>query len=220
MTPRWIGGGLWVEHAGDAILIDAPTGAAAELGEDLGRLRAVVLTTGRARSLAGLLELLSAAERFRGGAPLELHLPLGEERGAAVAEVWAHHWDAYPLVIDAQQPGSTFSVGPFDVSTAAVQVGDPRFHPERVEARLGLGLRISTGAGGPIAVLLGAAPDPGLHRLCAGAELAVIEVGVAPWPRVDRAWRLRTEQALAVGAGARQVWLVGDDGQRLALPES
>jgi hypothetical protein len=208
-------------HGSDALLVDAPPGIAQALGPDLPRVRAVVLTTGRARSVAGLIALLTALEPHRpADRALPLYLPLGEERPAAVAGVWVDQWDRYPLIIDAQMPGAPLSIGPFELETRAVRVGEPRWHPARVDERVGMALRARADGEDPVAIVLGAAPDRGLARWCAGARLAIVEVGVAPWPPTDAPWRLRPDEAVQVGAGARELWVVGDDGQRLALPDS
>ncbi|MEZ4236249.1 MAG: hypothetical protein R3F59_08835 [Myxococcota bacterium] len=163
------------------------------------------------------MELLCRLERWRGpGDPLVLHVPLGDDRAAALAEVWQRGWpDRYPLVLDAQRPGAPFEVGDIAVETWAVRVGDPRWATGEVEPGVGMALRIAAG-GLVVAVALGAGPERAVQRACDGADLAVVEVGVAPWPRTDAPWRIRVDQAPLLAAGARQLWLVGDDGAPVA----
>lgn len=198
------------------VVLDAPAGIAAAVGPELASVRAVVLTSGRARSLSGLVELLEALAAHRDpDLPLTLHVPLGEERGAALADLWVQHWPGrYPLTVDAERPGATFEVGALTVRTLALRSGEPDWSAGSVRSRVAVGVSVRSGEA-RAAVLFGAAPEPGLERWCAGADLAVVEVGVVPWPRSDVAWRLRPDEAVAIGQGARELWIVGDDGQRL-----
>lgn len=217
----WIAGALVVEVGGDVLLVDSPAGLPEALGPTLGRIRGIVFTTGRIRSVGGLVPLLCALEPHRpADAALPLHPPLGDERAAAMAEIWERTWpDRYPIVLDVVRPGGAFDVGPVQVTTFPIRVGEPRWREGTVDTLIGVGLRLET----PdlvAAIVLGAAPSPALARSCADVDLAVIEVGVVDWPRTPAPWRLRTDEALAIGAGAGTLWLVGDDGRQLKLPES
>jgi hypothetical protein len=217
----WIGGALAVEVGGDLLLVDSPTGLADALGPALGRVRGIVFTTGRIRAVGGLVPLLCGLEPHRATeAELPLHPPLGDERVAAMAEIWERTWpDRYPIVLDVVRSGTPFDVGPVRITTFPVRVGEPRWRTGTVDHLVGVGLRLET----PdlvAAVILGAAPSAALVRHCADVDLAVIEVGVVDWPRTDAPWRLRTDEALALGSGARTLWLVGDDGRPLETAES
>jgi hypothetical protein len=171
------------------------------------------------RSIGGLVPLLGALEPSHGGgAAVTLQVPLGEERAATLAEAWIRCWpDRYPLSVDAVRPGASFELGPIAVATSAIRVGHVRWATGEVEAGLGVALRITT-PDLTIAVVVGAAPDPALARVCAGADVAVIEVGRVAWPRTDVAWRLRTDEAAELGAGAAALWMFGDDGERVGGP--
>ena len=119
----------------------APAGLGEALGPSLGRVRAIVSTTGRIRSVGGLVPLLCALEPHRASdAALLLHPPLGDERAAGLAEVWERFWpDRYPIVLDVVQPGGTFDVGPIEVTTFPIRVGEPRWRDGAVEATVGVG---------------------------------------------------------------------------------
>lgn len=220
MIARWVGrGGLWLEHDGHGLLVGAPAGAAEDLGDALGCLRAIALPVTRPRDVGGLLTLLAALEPWRRDEEVvELHVALGDERGPALAEGFAAHWDGAPLTIDAQRAGASLHAGPFAIETRALTVGEPRWRPPRIEGRAGLALRVTAGDR-RVAIVRGARPEPWLARWCAGADLAVVEIGVTPWPRADRPWRLRQDEALAIGAGARELWIAGDDGERVGAAE-
>lgn len=216
----WVAGALVVDVGGDVVLFDTPAGLPEALGPTLGRVRALVFTTGRIRSVGGLVPLLCALEPHRSvDAALPVHPPLGDERSAALAEVWERFWpDRYPIVLDVVRPGGSFDVGPLQVTTFPIQVGEPRWRDGTVDPGVGVGLRIET-PDLTVALLLGAAPSSGLARITADVDLAVIEVGVVPWPRTPVPWRLRPDEAVALGVGARELWVTGDDGQRLDAAE-
>jgi hypothetical protein len=210
---EWIrGGGLWIRWDRGGLLLDAPPAAAA-LGEELALLRAVVLTSGRIQSVGGLLGVLAASDRWRlPELPLPVHVLLGEERAAWIAETWERGWpERTSVALDAEVPGALFDVGPFEVKTVPVSACEPDFRAGTLQAIPAVGLRLH----GPIDVawIPGAAPGPAVEHLCRDADLAVVEVGVLPWPKGGR--RLRREDAIAAAAGARLLWLVGDDGERL-----
>lgn len=220
------GAALAVDVGGDVLLIDAPAGIEAALADAglLGRVRAIVCTSGRIGAVGGLVPLLCALEPHRThAAPLDLHVALGEERAATLAEVWLRGWgDPYPLSIDAQRPGGRFTAGAVEVATFPARIGEVRFATGDVTAGVGMGLRLGTAAL-TIGVVVGA-PDRTQRRVCDGVDLAVVEVGVAPWPRLasppTSAWRLRVDEALALAANVGEVWIVGDDGSSVAADAS
>jgi hypothetical protein len=210
---RWLGGGLYLEHAGDGFVLDTPPGVVAALGDDaLGRIRAIVLTGGRIRTVGGLLELLCALAPHRRGAPLELRGPLGEERGPALAETWVRGWGSpYPLTIDAERPGAVLSVGPMEVELHEVRAGEPDWADETVVRRMQVALRVRT-PDATVAWVPGAAPGRTVAQVCDGVDLAVVEIGSEPWPRTDHPWRMSPGEAIRAGQLARQLWMVQDDG--------
>ncbi len=217
---RWCGGGLYVEVGGDGVLVDAPPAVAEALGPDLPRVRSVVITGGRMASVGGLLPLLAALEPHRAPEhPLPVRVPLGEERGAAIAEVWTRHWpDRYPVEVDAARPGARFDVGVIDVETLAVRAGEPVWRAGVVVPRVQLAVRLRT----PellVAFVPGAAPGTVVSRATRGADVAVIEVGVLPWPRTDARWRMSAAEALAAADHGGVLWLVGDDGAPVSPTE-
>ncbi len=211
---RWTGGGLALLTEGSCMLLDAPTGVVEALGPDLPLVHSVVLTGDRARALTGLLPLLAALEPHRGpDLPLELRFPLGAERGAMLAEAWVRGWpDRYPVALDAEPPGSIVDVGPFAIQTLPLRTGEPHWRAQTVEPTVGIGVRVELD-GAVLAWVPGAAPDRHIGKLVRGANLAVIEIGTAAWPRTEGRWRLSEREALDACEGVGAVWLPGDDGQ-------
>lgn len=214
LVVRWMRGGLWLRHPEGGLLLDAPAGVVDALGADLPRVQAVVLTGDRTRSVVGLVPLLAALEPHRlPDLPVDLRFPLGAERGAMLAETWVRGWpDRYPLTLDAEPPGSRFDVGPFEVTTLPVRSGEPVWGRGEIERVFGVGVRVEID-GVALAWVPGAAPDRMVGRLCAAVDLAVVEVGVVPWPRSEVAWRLTERDAMEACADAAEVWLPGDDGR-------
>jgi hypothetical protein len=232
-TVSWVNGTVELQVGEDVLLVDAPAGAAERLpAASLGRTRGIVCTSGRIQAVGGLVPLLCALERHRGpDDTVVLQVPLGDDRAAALAEAWTRGWpDRYPLTIDAQRPGAAVpsELAGVEVETVRVRTGDVRWATAEVEPGVGMALRL-TSPDLAVAVILGAAPDrrgwppsPGsgasarrapLERLCDGADLAIVEVGVTDWPRTDEPWRIRVDEVPALAAGAREVWVVGDDGR-------
>lgn len=212
---RWLGGGLFLRWRDHGFVLDAPADVVDALGPDLPLVRAVVLSGGRAGSVGGLVPLLTALAPHRHGVPLDLRLPLGEERGAALAETWMRAWDQpYPLVVDAERPGGVLQLGPVEVELVPMKAGEWDWRTEQVRSRVQVALRVRT----PDARLVwvpGSAPGTAVVRACRDAQLAVLEVGVVPWPRHDGRWRLSETEAVQAGGDADQLWLVGDDGGAL-----
>ncbi len=216
---RWARGALLVRYPPGAVLVDAPPGIEDELGDALPTLAAVFLTSGRIRATGGLLGLLSALEPHRSPERvLPLHVPWAEERGSALAELWSRGWPGrFPVEVDAQRAGATVDVSGIEVTTAPLRAGEPTWHPGSVVPVPALGVRLRT-PDLTVALLPASTPSTAGRRLCEGADLAIVEVGVAPWPRPaegDPAWRPTAEQAIALSSGAGESWLVGDDGRWL-----
>ena len=208
---RWWDGALLVRRRDVAVLVDVPAGTV--LGEEACRLQSIVLTSGRMQAIGGLLPVLAELEPHRlVQVPLRVHCPLGEERAPALTAAWSQGWpDRYPLTIDSAIPGGQFEVDVIGLQTFPVRSGEVRWRSGRVDSRIAVALKIMV----PEATVVwmpAAAPAPNLMRLCAGADLAVVEVGVESWPRTKGRWRLSISDALKIGAGAGELWVVGDDG--------
>lgn len=211
-TVRWLHGGLLLRYRGDAFVLDAPPAVAAAIGDELPHVRGIVLTGGRIRTVGGLVELLCALAPHRAGVAMDLQAPLGDERGPALAETWVRGWGApFPLSIDAARPGARVELGPIAVTLVPIRAGEPDWANDEVRARVAVALRVET-PDACIAWVPGAAPSAAVRRACDGADLAVVEVGVEPWPRSERPWRLSMQDALRAGEGAGDLWVVGDDG--------
>ena len=217
----WLSGGLWIAVGNDALLVDVPAGIERVLGARLGQLQAIVLTGGSPRAVGGLVPLLCALEPWRDAeAELPVHVPIGEDRGAALADAWVRHWpDRFPVTVDAERPGSTFDVGPFRVATFEVRAGEPRWRTATVEPSVAVAVRVLTG---DLTVVLvpAASPSTVVERACRDADIAVIEVAVVGWPTTAERWRPTAEEALHLSAGAKEVWLIGDDGNWLGSDET
>lgn len=215
LVVHWLGGGLYLEKDGQGLLVDVPVAAVPALRNlgALGRVTAVMLTSGRPQAVEGLVPFLCALEPLRDAeTPLTVWSCLGEERGTVLSSAWMRAWPgAFPLIHDGVMPGSTFEAEPFVVRTRPVRHGEPRWSEQEVVPAVGVAVSIEAG-GVRIAWVPGAAPGPAVQALCAGAALAVVEVGVRPWPQSAARWRLTNEEALRATGTAGEVWLVGDDG--------
>jgi hypothetical protein len=220
---RWLAGGLYIDSSGDALLLDVSEGMAARLHADglLARVRGILLTGGRIHAVAGLLPLLCAMEScWSGGEPLVLCFPLGDERGALIADSWVRGWgQRFPVVLDGQQPGVSWEMGDFSISTLAVRQGELVYesssHKPSIVGHQGVAYRVQTPAGSVAFVPSTGGPVNALARLCDGVDLAVIEVGAKPWPSAREPWRLSFVQAVSVGSTARELWVVDDTGRVL-----
>lgn len=215
---RWLSGGVWLQLGDDALLLDAPPGCEVGLSQvDRGALRAVALSSGHVRAVGGLVGLLCALEPARrADLPLELHTLWGEERGPMLAEAWVRGWtERYPITLDVDSPGAAFEVGPFHVEPLAVPRGEPRWLPEAtVESVLAQAFRVDVD-GVRVAYLPGCGPGTSAARVLDGVDLAIVEVGVVPWPRTERRWRLSSLDAATLIPEGTDAWLVGDDGRML-----
>ena len=213
VTVRWVDGGLYVESGGVGLVIDAPAGIAPRLGDRVRRVGGVVLTGDPIRSVGGLVPLLAALEPHRlSDVPLPLHFPLGAERGAMLAESWVRGWSGrFPITLDGEAVGTTFGQGRFQLTSIGLRSGEPVWREQRVEPILCVALRIEVD-GVTIVWVPSAAPDRRVARACSEADLAIVEVGVIPWPSTPDRWRLSVSEAVALAEGARMVWVVGDDG--------
>lgn len=197
----------------DVLLVDAQAPPAA-LERWLSSVRAVALTSGRSPIVSGLLPLLCALEPWRAeDALLALHLPSLDERGAAIADVWSRYWpESYPLGVDSERPGTAFEAGPVEVTTRSLITGELRRSGVQPMGAAGMILRTADLS---VALVRGAAPLPSLQRWLSAEpiDLAIVEVGVLPWPRTDRPLRLRLDEAASLASKAGELWLVGDDGK-------
>ena len=210
---RWASGCVVLIHGGDVVLVDVPEGTSSRLDEQvLSRVSTIVLSSGVLRDHAGLLPLLEARTRYT-GEPVQVILPLGEERPAAVLEAWHRGQDGGPGVAqDAVHPGAHVGVGALTLEAVALGRGEPRWQPSpTVHPVIALGWRARC-ADAIVAIAKSPVPDGAVERLLRGADLAIVEVGVEPWPRSDRRWRLRPDEAARIASGSSELWLVGDDG--------
>jgi len=215
----WVHGAVVVDHRGQVVLIDAPEGVGRALDAGvLSRVHAVCLSSGVLRDLAGLLVLLEQRSRLA-APPATVVFPLGEERPAALLDAWSRGWaQVAPVVQDAVHPGATLTLGGVEVDAVPLGRGEVRWRPQpHVVPTVGLGWRIRT-EDATVAVGRLPVPDGAVEKLVRGADLAIIEVGVEPWPVEDRRWRLRPDEAARV-SGAGDLWLVGDDGRFGAGPD-
>lgn len=213
-TVTWHRSALYVRCGSDGILLDAPPGIENRLSEEqLGRLRAVIVSSGRTQSIGGLIGLLGALEPYRGTAPLDVHTPAGEERSALLAGTWVRGWpNRYPVVVDTHMPGDAYELGPFVVTSHSVPHAEPRWS-ERPFAERAVGVALDVvSADARMAWVVGAGPSSTIPRLCAQSDLAVVEVGVTPWPRSEQRWRLSIADAMGAAGPRTELWLVGDDG--------
>ena len=211
LAVEWRNGALWVCRDGVAVLVDVPTGTV--LGPDAPRLQSIVLTSGRMQAIGGLLPVLAELEPHRrADVPLRIYCPLGEERAPALMAAWSQGWpDRTPLTLDSSFPGAQFEVDTLGFQTFSVRSGEVHWRSGRVDPRVAVALRI-VAPEATVAWLPAAAPVAALKRICAGADLAVVEVGVESWPRTRDRWRLSVADALGIGEEAAELWVVGDDG--------
>lgn len=180
-----IGGALWIEHRGEGVLVDAPPGTASSLGDRLGRLRSVVLTSGRLERVSGLVSVLGALVA-PGSAGLTVRFPLSDERGALLVEAWQRAWPDREVTVDGVGPGAELEIVGADVLTVALS--DPGGEPPP------MGLRFVFPGGPALAVLPRCRLDGAVRRAGRGADLLVIEPG-----------GLSAREALDLGA--RELWL-------------
>lgn len=217
----WLGGGVYLGDDDTGVVLDAPEGCAAilEAADRLDRVDAIVLSGGRASSVAGLFGLLAALTEARSGArPVRVWSPVGEDRPGRLieaAEGWEPH---FPIVVEGEPPGAVIEAGPFALETVPLRRGELRQEPLRVVEQVAVGFRCR----GPLDVAW--VPGGGAsvaRRLCRGARLAVVEVGVRRWPAHPGHLRLTVEEAIRSAGTAEQIVLVGDDGRLLDVtPEA
>lgn len=170
-------------------------------------------------AVRGLLGLLEALARVRSGM-LPVWAPAGEERVPSLVAAWQRGWpDRYPVMLDGSLPGQPDQIGPFEVTYAGVHHGEPDWREDRIVAAVGSAVQVDVD-GVRIVWVPGAAPGPSVRRVCTGASLAVVEVGVTPWPRSEKRWRMGVREALDGAQDAETVWLVGDDGDVVSFADA
>ncbi|MCB9663192.1 MAG: hypothetical protein H6732_03695 [Alphaproteobacteria bacterium] len=215
---RWLAGALWLRHPGGGLLVDAPGGVHVHL-EAAGladKLTTLVVSTDRLRALGGLLDLWDAVARARGPhPPLHVLHPLDTERVAVVADAWSRGWgDDLALDLDGLRPGEHART-PCGVDVHLVELPLGEVGPAGAVRRArGCGLRLEV-AGVTVAWVPATRAGSAARSLCAGADLAVLEVARRAWPGSDRPWRMLPEEAMRLAEGAHTAWLVGDDGTSL-----
>jgi hypothetical protein len=211
---RWLGA-LWCA----GVLVEAPPGVEVALGRAglLAATHTVVLPSGRTRGLAGLIGLLDAIAQT-GRRHLGVLHHLGDERTPLLAQAWSTGWpERLTLELDGLGPGVTAEVPGVAVTFAELRMAEPA--GDALVPLSGGGVRLETRTG-LVAFAPAARPGAALERAIADADLAVIEVGVRPWPAGAAAFRPSVSEAITAGARAKALWLVGDDGERLGGDES
>ena len=216
LSVRWIQGATVLEVGGDAVLLDAPLDAIPALIQDgvVARIRTVAFSSGATSALGGFIPLLEAMCRHHlPEFPFVFWGPMGEERPGLMIEAWSRGWPGrLSLGLDTILPGSRFEMGPFDVKTVGLEIGEPIWQPTpHVKAGQGLGWRFTYGQT-TIVWVRTCTPSDALAHFCKDTTLAIIEVGVQPWPNTDRRWRLSVSDASQYGLSAQELWLVGDEG--------
>lgn len=219
VSVRWLQGGLSVRVGADVWVVDAPTGVVDALGDEAARVRGVVISHGRMPAVGGLLPLLDALHgHVSEDVPLEVRVPLGDERPALLADAWSRGWPGRtPLVLDAEAPGMASELGPLMLERVQFRGGEPvqgEIRPLAVD-----GLKIGLGSL-TIAWLPCVAPSTRLDRFFVGVDLAVVTVGAAPWPRSEERVRLSLAEAVAASAAAETVWIVTDEGSWAGTAEA
>ncbi len=214
LSAEWIGA-LRVSLGGYQILLGAPLAAVSRLGPSVDALDAVILPTGHLRLLDGLVPLLASRTTDR---PLTVVSLVGEPRSMALVDAFSRGWPhrAQPEV-DVFVAGQPIALGPTQLHTRPARAGEP--HGDAVSVVAGCGVRL-TAAGQTIAFLPAVAPSRGWRAFVGQAELAVVEVGVRPWPPGQRPWRHDTASAISAAREARRLWLVGDDGRPLDVAQA
>ncbi len=214
LAVHWCDGAVYLESEGLGLVVNAPSGVERHLESVLARVQAVVLSSGHTRAVSGLVGLFAALEPHRLQAlPLAVHVVLGEERGAQLADAWAKAWPArFPITLDAEAPGATFELGPFSIETLSLRSGEPHWRLNEVHAVPAVALRIRAGET-TVAWVPATAPGTRVQRALRGANLGIVEVGRNPWPRTPERWRMSFSEALQLAEGIGELWVVGDDGE-------
>lgn len=213
---RWIGGALWLDGKHGGVLVDAPDGVhrALDAAGLLPSLQAVVISSARTRSVAGLLALWDAMGRASRRTLTVIHT-LGDERTPLLCQAWSQGWpDGVRIDLDGIAPGGITDVAGVEIELVPLRLGEASWSPPAVTPVAGCGLRLRHG-GRVIVWVPAARPGTASVRLCQGANLAVIEIGTGPWPASEAPWRMSYADAAKAGAGADEVWIVDDLGQRI-----
>ena len=161
------GGALWLCAAGEGVLIGAPAGTAAALGDRVHALRSIVLLTGRLERVSGLVSVFARLER-PSGVPLALRCPLSDERATTLAEAWQRAWGSFPVTIDAIAPGHPVELGAARLRTIALS--DPAGGPPPMGVSLDW-------AGSTVAVLPRCRADGAARSIARNADLVIAELG-------------------------------------------
>ncbi len=202
----WVSGGLFVGGNDASVLFDAPDGAGRALSGVGLDPDVVAFSGGRLPSVCGFNGVIAAAVARGRTRPLRVWSVLGEERASRLvdaASAWALPFD---LVVDAEPPGACITAGSLQIDVVALRRGE--VDGSMIVGVPAVGFRVR----GPVDVAYVPGCGPGARALCEGAALAVVEVGVAPWPAHPERWRFSVDEAISAARRARQVVLVGDDG--------
>ena len=138
---------------------------------------------------------------------------MGDERPGLMAEAWSRGWpDRFPIGLDILVPGTGFEMNGAEIQTLGIELGEPlRGETPSIRSNVGVAWRVKTETHS-IVWAKSCAPSTALQKFCKEVSLAIIEVGVQPWPKSDRRWRLSHQQASEYGLLAQELWLVGDEG--------
>jgi len=217
----WMDGAVALTRGEDTLLLDAPPGVIQHLNHHdlLPSLRTVCCSSGQMSSLGGLLPLLDEVHRVQSSRfPFTLRAPMGDERLGLVVEAWSRGWPGrVPIGLDGLYPGAKFEMGSWRVRTFGIEMGEVIYgeHPH-IEPCVGIAWRIEV-EGETIVWIRSCTPHQMIEKMCKDASLAIVEVGVRPWPKSERRWRLSVSNASQYGMLAKELWLVGDEGGPLKV---
>lgn len=200
---------------GGALLVDAPNSCvpALEASGAIERLTTMVVSSDRTRSVEGLIGVAAAARRAGRTRDLTVVHPLTAERPSVLANAWSTGWPEGPgLMLDAVAPGGDIDWVGGVIRLVPLRVGEAVNNGVRPVAGVGVVIDLD---GGRVVWVPSSRPGASARRLAHGATLAVMEVGVLPFPRTEHPWRRSLGDALRDASGAADVWLVGDDGRRV-----
>jgi hypothetical protein len=116
----------------------------------------------------------------------------------------------YPILLDAIQPGTAVDEGPMQIQTFALRAAEPLWR-SGAQPVMAIGVRVHI-ADTTVVWVPGTAPCRAVTRATRDADLAILEIGVTPWPRTTERHRMSLTDALQISE-ARALWVVGDDGR-------